>query len=204
MANVAFQDAVSVADIAALKAIPSSDRASRSLRVVVSPGNNLPPTWYQFDADSTLSQLSPAIVSPVSGEGRWIMVGNPIYFAQNEPNNIPPIAGMRWVFGNRIWESTATNVIENWVELSLLGGSSGSLTLIHDPFDEGNDTEFNNVTTIEFKAGALNDLSNGVVSYYPQIVINDSSNFAGRINFSSDFTVTYNSNGGIATIELAS
>lgn len=126
MANVAFQNAISVADLTALKAIPSSDRANNSLRVVVSPDNNLPPSWFIFNSTSTINELFPAITIPNDNSGRWIMVGTPIVISNQSPSLPPPMVGMRWIYATQIWESTGTNNVSDWVELTT--GSSGGGT----------------------------------------------------------------------------
>jgi hypothetical protein len=140
MPNVQFKDAISVNDIAALKAVAPADRADKSLRIVVAPGNNLPPTWYQFDGDSTFSEMLPGIVAPTTGTGRWIMVGTPIYFASDIPNAVPPLAGMRWVFGFRVWESIGTQFSSQWIELSpssVDGLNHAGITFTSEQVDDG-------------------------------------------------------------------
>jgi hypothetical protein len=125
-----FRHSVSVADVAALQAIVPEDRYDGSLRVVIDPGNNLSFCWYQFKENSTFPELIPAIVNPFVGSGQWIMSGTLVYFGSNDPDIIPPLTNIQWIFDNKIWQSVNIQSVSDWIEITATNTGSENRLLV--------------------------------------------------------------------------
>jgi hypothetical protein len=82
-----FASKISVADIAALKAIPEDNLRDNDIVYVRAPSdgatNNLSQTLYRFDSSSTTAEALPFIVQPNTAPGRWILVPNPLVFGDD-------------------------------------------------------------------------------------------------------------------------
>ncbi len=91
-----FTDEFTVADLAALKAIPASARRDRTTIAVAQPAANYLPTYYTYQATTTLTALEPVIVIPDDSQGVWLSL-NPIYTDTVLPTAAPPLIGIIWI-----------------------------------------------------------------------------------------------------------
>jgi hypothetical protein len=90
-----WQNLVEVSDIPSLKNLISVDGDKRLVKTV----SSIIPTgsaWYRYESSASYPELLPAIVSPDSGTGRWIML-NPLVYSYNPPSSAPPFADIVWI-----------------------------------------------------------------------------------------------------------
>jgi hypothetical protein len=90
-----WQNLVEVSDIPSLKNLIPVDGDKRLVKTV----SSIIPTsgaWYRYESSASYSELLPAIVSPDSGTGRWIML-NPVVYSFNAPLITPPFADIVWI-----------------------------------------------------------------------------------------------------------
>ncbi len=95
-------DTLKIPDLASLRAIASSERRDGMIKIVdaissTDPIYNLQNVTYRYLAASSLTELLPAIVEPLDGNGRYIMQFPPIHFGLSAPSEPPPLAGLSWV-----------------------------------------------------------------------------------------------------------
>jgi hypothetical protein len=90
-----WQNVVEIETITDLKDFtPATDGDKRLVKSIdtIPTGS----AWYRYDIASTFPELLPAIVTPNSGDGRWIMI-NPVVYSYNSPSDPPPLNDIRWV-----------------------------------------------------------------------------------------------------------
>jgi hypothetical protein len=111
-----------VANIAALKAIPTANLPNGARRVVGSPGTNLLPSWYTLFKAVTQTESLPVVVIPTSLTADcWIADTAKVFMATAAPTTAPLFIGQRWINTAttpvQVYEATGTTSSASWVRI---------------------------------------------------------------------------------------
>lgn len=173
-------DAISVADIAALRALDSESSPKRvdGLFVSVADAGSGQPSLYRYSATSTASDSLPLIVEPTDGIGAWYVYTDGVTSASNSFTTIA-VSGQ----SNVVADSSSDT-------LTLAAGSNITITT-----NASTDT----VTIAASGGGSSNSFANIAVSGQSTVVADDPADTLTLVG--SNITIT--TNAGTDTITFA-
>lgn len=127
-----------VADLPALRALPSSGLAAGDQRSVVTPATGSVPGGYMVRTSSA-AELGEIIVRPTDNPAslRWIKDADLVHYASAAPTGAPPLRGIVWVATlstptrTVLWRSVDTSSVADWVPYgnrSLSGSATPAFT----------------------------------------------------------------------------
>ena len=111
-----------VANIAALKAINTTDMANGARRVVGTPATGHLPSWYTLFKGVTRTEILPVIVVPTTvTTDVWIADTARIITATTVPTSPPAFIGQRYIVTGtspvQLYEAVGTSSSAQWVRI---------------------------------------------------------------------------------------